>query len=270
MSAALDIASIKGSAGAPAGLAALAASLLPAGRPARKGSYPGSQQRPGAGAQAQPPRRRAAPWLPAGTNMRGKEEKSSLKGGFAAPPWPDSYSPRGKKKTTNPPSSRSPRSDAPGDTGGYGRGRAGAALGTNTGRVTWPEQRSPCRQADTERGRGRCCGPLERGRLRAAWGPRLSRAVGVSLCRTAGGICCTLPGAGNRLHLCTAGRNVPGDIVLSLEMPEILLTLSCGSRVVFNSSTLKTVRRGRENCPRLFQSIKRGFFEDSFEPHTLL
>lgn len=87
MSAALDSASIKRSAGAPAGLAALAASLLPAGRPARKGSYSGLQQRPGAGAQAQPPRRRAALGVPAGSKMRGKEEKSSLKGGFTAAPW---------------------------------------------------------------------------------------------------------------------------------------------------------------------------------------
>lgn len=93
MSAALDIASIKGSAGAPAGLAALAASLLPAGRPARKGSYSGLQQRPGTGAQPQPPRRRAAPGVPAGSKMRGKEEKSSLKGGFTDPPWPENYSP---------------------------------------------------------------------------------------------------------------------------------------------------------------------------------
>lgn len=85
MSAALDIASIKGSAGAAAGLAALAAlaaSLLPPGRPARKGSYLGLRRRPGT--QPQPPRCRAA--VSAGSEMRGKEEKSSLKGGYTALP----------------------------------------------------------------------------------------------------------------------------------------------------------------------------------------
>lgn len=80
MSAALDLASINGSAGAAAGLAALAASLLPPGRSARKGSYSGLPQRPGA--QSQPQRCRAAPGVPEGSKMRGKEEKSSLKGGL--------------------------------------------------------------------------------------------------------------------------------------------------------------------------------------------
>lgn len=117
------------------------------------------------------------------------------------------------------------------------RGSAEAALGTNRGQVTWREQRSSCKKTDAERGCGRWCSRLERGRLRAAWGaaaePGGRQWVSASgkLCRTPGcaGDC---PGAGSRLPPCTAGRNAPGAIVVSLEMPggieqgmETLMTL---------------------------------------------
>lgn len=94
----------------------------------------------------------------------------------------------------------SPRSDAPGDTGGCVRGSAEAALGTNRGQVTWREQRSPCKKPHAEQGRGRWCSRLERRRLRAAWGAAADPAgrqwVSASgkQCRAAGGLCRRLPG----------------------------------------------------------------------------
>ena len=178
MSAALDIASINGSAVAAAGLAALAASLLPPGRPARKGSYSGLQRRPGA--QSQPQRCRAAPGVSAGSEMRGKEEKSSLKGGFTAlpagrPALAGKLLPTGE---ITPPAAGPPRSGAPERTEGCMRGPAGAAFGTEGGQVTWQEQRSPCKKTDAKRGRGRWCNRPERGQRRATEGPRSGCAVG--------------------------------------------------------------------------------------------
>lgn len=181
MSAALDSASIKGSAGAPAGLAALAASLLPAGRPARKGSYSGLQQRPGAGAQPQPPRRRAAHGVPAGSKMRGKEEKSSLKGGFTAPHWQENCSPRGKEPSWQ---------RCIGLRAGHSRGTARCEQRPgDLARAAEPVQKDPRRAGAGVAGWSRgACG--RRG------GPRLSRqwvSASGKLCRTERGLCWRLP-----------------------------------------------------------------------------
>lgn len=122
----------------------------------------------------------------------------------------------------NPPGSGVPLGDAPGDTGVCVRETAEAALGTNRGQVTWREQRNPCKETDAERGRGRWCSRLERGRLRAAWGAAAEPAgrqwVSASgkLCRTTGGLCRRLGAA----CLCAQpAETCRGSSSCSLEMP---------------------------------------------------
>lgn len=157
MPAALGAAAVSGSAGAAAGLAALAASLLPPGRPAGKGSSAAPQRRPAA--RSQPQRRRAAPGVSAGSEMRGKEEKSSLKGGFGRSAGGTGCprrrrAPHGGGITPPPPSS--------GTTAGCSQGslRHGEGPG-DSGRG----QRSPCKN--------------ERCNAEAAEGPRSGCAAGV-------------------------------------------------------------------------------------------